>query len=106
PAGRAGGPGDLRDADLVVNATPLGLAGRGAAGLPLAPELLHAGQLVVDLVPNPAVTALMRAARDRGARAAGGMGMLVHQGALAFAQWTGRPAPVEVMRAAAERALR
>jgi shikimate dehydrogenase len=59
----------------------------------------------VDLVPNPAVTPLMRAAELRGAGVAGGLGMLVHQGALAFELWTGRPAPLAVMRAAAQRAL-
>ena len=60
---------------------------------------------MVDLVPNPAVTPLMRAAREAGCSVAGGLGMLVHQGALAFEQWTGRSAPLGVMRAAAVRAL-
>jgi shikimate dehydrogenase len=101
--GRVGSAADVRGADLVVNATPLGLA--GSPDLPIDPELLGKGHLVVDLVPNPAVTPLMRAARERGAGVAGGLGMLVHQGALAFELWTGRPAPLEVMRAAARRAL-
>lgn len=104
-AGRVGLAADVAGADLVVNATPVGMAGGAGGELVLEPSLLHAGQLVVDLVPNPAVTPLMRAARERGATAAGGLGMLVHQGALAFEQWTGRPAPVAVMRAAATRAL-
>ena len=92
-------------ADLVVNATPLGLAGSAPAELPVDAALLGRGQLVVALVPNPAITPLMRAAREAGCSVAGGLGMLVHQGALAFEQWTGRPAPVGVMRAAAVRAL-
>jgi shikimate dehydrogenase len=104
-AGRVGTPADVTGADLVVNATPLGLAGSGSDDVPVDPELLGDGQLVVDLIPNPAVTPLMRAAQSRGARVAGGLGMLVHQGALAFELWTGRPAPVGVMRAAAELAL-
>ncbi|HWI05518.1 MAG TPA: shikimate dehydrogenase [Acidimicrobiales bacterium] len=104
-AGRVGSPADLSGADLVVNATPLGLAGSGSEELPVDPALLGQGQLVVDLIPNPAVTPLMRAARARGAGVAGGLGMLVHQGALAFQLWTGRPAPVGVMRSAAVRAL-
>lgn len=104
-AGRVGTPGDVTRAHLVVNATPLGLAGSGSAELPVDPELLGEGQLLVDLVPNPAVTPLMKAAQGRGAAVAGGLGMLVHQGALAFELWTGRPAPLEVMRAAAVRAL-
>lgn len=104
-AGRVGSASDLGRVELIVNATPLGLTGTDPEALPLDPELLGAGQLLVDLVPNPAVTPLMRAAAARGARAAGGLGMLVHQGALAFELWTGRPAPVAVMRAAAVSAL-
>jgi shikimate dehydrogenase len=105
PAGRAGVAADIEGADLVVNATPLGLAGTEAGDSPLDVRLLGPGQLLVDLIPNPAVTPLMRAAADRGARVAGGLGMLVHQGALAFELWTGRPPPIDVMRAAAVEAL-
>jgi shikimate dehydrogenase len=104
-AGRVGSPADAAGADLVVNATPLGLAGADPAALPLDPALLGPGQLVVDLVPNPAITAWMVAARERGAAVAGGLGMLVHQGALAFELWTGRRPPLGVMRAAAVHAL-
>jgi shikimate dehydrogenase len=104
-AGRVGVAADLDRVDLVVNATPLGLAGTDPQAFPFDPHLLGPGQLLVDLVPNPAVTPLMRAARDQGARVAGGLGMLVHQGALAFELWTGQPAPLEVMRAAAVQAL-
>ena len=92
-------------ADLVVNATPLGLAGSAPAELPVNAALLGPGQLVVDLIPNPAVTPLMRAAREAGCNTAGGLGMLAHQGALAFERWTGVPAPLGVIRAAAVRAL-
>lgn len=106
PLGRPGSAADVRSADLVVNATPLGLSGRDPSELPVDPALLRADQVVVDLVPNPAVTSFMRAAAGRGATVVGGLGMLVHQGALAFELWTGRPAPVEVMRAAAIDALR
>ena len=106
PAGRVGAASDLERVDLVVNATPLGLAGTDPEAFPFDPRLLGPGQLLVDLVPNPAVTPLMRAARDRGTAVAGGLGMLVHQGALAFELWTGRPAPLGVMRAAAVHALK
>ena len=90
---------------LVVTATPLGLAGSAPAELPVNAALLGPGQLVVDLIPNPAVTPLMRAAREAGCNTAGGLGMLAHQGALAFERWTGVPAPLGVIRAAAVRAL-
>ncbi|MCZ7526113.1 MAG: hypothetical protein M5U14_06865 [Acidimicrobiia bacterium] len=50
---------------------------------------------------HPLETSLLRAARARGVPGANGLGMLVHQAALAFERWTGRPAPVDAMRAAA-----
>ena len=61
---------------------------------------LHTGQFVYDTV-YPVETPLLRGARARGLRAAGGLGMLVHQGALSFSLWTGVAPPLEVMRAAA-----
>lgn len=103
--GRAASADEADRADLVVNATPLGLRGSAGDQLPVNPALLGPGQLVLDLVPNPAITPLMRAAREAGCQTTGGLGMLVHQGALAFEQWTGRPAPLGAMRAAAVRAL-
>jgi shikimate dehydrogenase len=82
--------------DLVVNATPVG--GRGE-NLPV-PEL-GPGQLVVDLLYQPAHTPLQLQARDRGAAAFGGLGLLLHQAALAFELWTGAVPPLAVMSAAA-----
>jgi shikimate dehydrogenase len=52
------------------------------------------------MIYNPDETAFLAQARARGLRAANGLGMLVHQGAAAFALWTGRAAPVETMRRA------
>ena len=99
--GRVGAGPEIADADLVVQATPSGMAGHGAgAVIPVA--LLGPGQTVVDLVYDPIETALVHEARARGARATGGLGMLVHQAARAFTLWTGVEAPVEAMRAAAE----
>ncbi|HXQ60552.1 MAG TPA: hypothetical protein VN799_10645, partial [Acidimicrobiales bacterium] len=103
--GRVGGAADVGAADLVVQATPVGMAaGRpaGDAALPVDPALLHEGQLVADLVYLPMVTPLLAAARARGAQTLGGLGMLVHQAALAVESWTGRTAPVDAMWAAAE----
>lgn len=91
-------------ADLVVNATPVGMAGvtdlHQEPQVPLDADLLHPGQLVVDLVYDPLVTPLLKAARERGAAASNGVGMLLHQAALAFEQWTGQPAPLPAMSAA------
>ena len=76
-------------------------------GLPfdLDPPVLRAGQFVADLIYAPATTPLLGAARSRGAATANGLGMLIHQAARQVAIWTGRPAPLEVMSAAALSAL-
>lgn len=95
-------PGSTAEADgveLIVNATPQGMA--GDLSLPVPAACLGAGQLVVDLVYHPAVTPLVEAARQRGAAAANGLGMLIHQAAHAFRLWTGEDPPLEVMSAAA-----
>lgn len=99
---RVGVEAEAGEADLVVNATPLGMARSGLEdALPVDPVHLGAGQLVVDLVPNPAITPFIDQARARGAVAVNGLGMLVHQAALAFRLWTGQEAPVAAMSAAA-----
>ena len=86
--------GRARAADVVVNATSIGLAGKPAAieGLAFRP-----GQVAVDLVYGD--TAFVRSARAAGARLVSGEEILVRQGALAFTLWTGRPAPEAVMAA-------
>jgi len=163
-AGRVGTPDDAAKADLVVNATPLGMSGGdgaaggvmsggdgaaggvmsggdgaaggvmsggdgaagsvmsggdgaagsvmsggdGAAGgvaLPLDPTLLHADQLVVDLIYHPATTPFMAAAAERGARVVGGLPMLVHQAAHQIRRWIGAEPPVAHMTAAARDAF-
>jgi shikimate dehydrogenase len=73
-------------ADLVVNATPLGLHGEPG---PVDPAELGAGTRVYDLVYQRHGTAWVTAAKARGLRAADGLGMLVEQGALAFERWFG-----------------
>ncbi|MGH9186985.1 MAG: shikimate dehydrogenase [Acidimicrobiales bacterium] len=90
-------------ADLIVNATPLGMAHEAES--PIDPDWLHPGQVVVDLVYEPTLTPLLAAARDRGVTAVNGLGMLVHQAGYQFQLWTGLEPPVPVLRAAAERAL-
>lgn len=93
---------ELPPATLVVNATSAGWR-PGEAPLPLdLLDRLAPGAFVVDLTYRD--TALLAAARDRGLAALDGLGMLVHQGARSLELWLGRPAPVAVMRAAAERA--
>lgn len=84
-----------RDADVLVNATPLGRHGED----PL-PASLEPRGAVVDLVYVAGGTPLVRRARELALRCADGWSILVGQGAAAFTAWTGRPAPREVMRSA------
>jgi len=95
-----------RAADLLVHATTVGMwpqvdCSVWPDGVPIPAHLT-----VFDLVYNPVETRLLQQARRSGARAIDGLGMLVRQGVLVFEMWTGKPAPVEVMHAACERALR
>jgi shikimate dehydrogenase len=85
-----------RGVDLILNATPLGAHGEELPLPPLGPEVL-----AVDLLYRPAVTPLQTAARAAGGSAFGGLGLLLHQAALSFELWTGQPAPLDVMSAAA-----
>lgn len=90
-------PALLADADLLVNATPIGTA---SAEMPVSEASLRADLAVFDLVYRPAPTRLVRAALAHGARAQGGAGMLLTQAVLSFELWTGRHAPVAIMEAA------
>jgi len=87
----------LREVDLLVNATPIGT---GSDEMPVPTELLRPDLAVLDLVYRPSPTRLVREARAVGADARDGAEVLLRQAALSFSLWTGREAPVEVMRAA------
>ncbi|HEX2296100.1 MAG TPA: shikimate dehydrogenase [Actinomycetota bacterium] len=105
PAAEAAGweeaPKLARDADLVVNATPVGMGGER-----VLPDVdFVATQCVVDLIYAPPSTPLVEAARGAGAQAWGGLGMLVRQAAASFTIWTGQAAPLEAMSAAAVHAI-
>jgi shikimate dehydrogenase len=99
---RVGDATDIARVDLVVNATSVGM---GTDEAPFDLALLHAGQVVADLVYHPLETALLRAARLCGATAVDGLGMLVHQAALQQQLWTGVSPNPAAMRAAAEQEL-
>ena len=104
--GRVGSMADVRGAEVVVNATSVGMAGTAGEGqLPVPEDALRAGQVVADLVYHPFVTPLLRAAAQAGATPVGGTGMLVHQAARQFELWTGVPAPIDVMSQAATEAI-
>jgi shikimate dehydrogenase len=120
PAGASVAPEDVKSlatavegADLVVNATPLGMepattlrrAMEQARQWLVPPELFHPGQVAADLVYVPRRTPWLVEAEERGATPVDGLGMLVHQAAGAITRWTGREAPVEAMWQAAVAAL-
>jgi 3-dehydroquinate dehydratase/shikimate dehydrogenase len=85
--------------DIIINATPIGMAGVAAKGTPSSP--LEASELnarlVFDLVYNPIETPLLRLARQKGIAVVTGVEMFVQQGARQFEIWTGKPAPEEEM---------
>jgi shikimate dehydrogenase len=88
----------IANLDLIVNATPLGLNHSDSSPVPariLAPHLM-----IYDTIYAKHRTPLAAAAMEVGARAANGLSMLLHQGALAFEIWFGRDAPIDAMRKA------
>ena len=101
-AGRVGTIKAAADADIVVNATPIGMDGTSS---PMPGVRFGAGQVVVDLLYHPAITPLLERAASDGATVANGVGMLVHQAAHAFTHWTGVEAPVAAMAAAARKGI-
>jgi shikimate dehydrogenase len=88
--------------DLILNATSLGLKADDASPLDEKQFSLKQTRAVYDMIYRPAKTKLLAAAKAAGCQTANGLGMLLHQGAKAFEIWTGRPAPLDVMRRALE----
>jgi shikimate dehydrogenase len=84
----------IRGAGLVVNATPIGLAGEA---VPVDPSHFAADALVFDLAYRRGLTPFVLRSRARGMKAADGLSMLVEQGALAFSRWFGIEASSEPM---------
>lgn len=95
---------ELSDADLVINATSVGMKPNESAS-PINPELIRPDMVIFDLVYNPIETLLLRKAKEAGAKTISGLSMLLHQGAASFKIWTGVDAPLDVMRVALKKAL-
>jgi shikimate dehydrogenase len=93
----------VEKADIFVDATPLGM--HPDDPISINTEWLRPATLVADLVYNPPETPLLKAAKKLGCRTLNGLGMLLHQGALAFEIWTGMKPPIDVMRKALEEAI-
>lgn len=96
-------PGNV---DLLVNTTPIGMWPQEDASPWPSTLPIPAHWTVFDLIYNPVETRLLARAAAAGARAIGGLAMLVHQGALAFELWTGQSPPTDVMMAAAMESLK
>lgn len=91
----------LEDVDIIVNTTSVGMAGGPAPDQSaVAAELIRPTHIVADIVYQPKQTPLLNVAAEVGARTVGGLGMLVHQAAVAFEWWTGVSAPLEAMTGA------
>jgi shikimate dehydrogenase len=88
--------------DLLINATSLGLKPGDALPLEKKQFSLKQTRAVYDMIYRPAETPLLKAAKNAGCQTANGLGMLLHQGARAFEIWTGKSAPLAVMRRALE----
>ncbi|MCK6577230.1 MAG: shikimate dehydrogenase [Anaerolineae bacterium] len=95
----------LRDADLIVNATPVGMSPHVDASPVPDDAVLSAKVILYDMIYRPARTRLMAQVEAAGGVAVGGLGMLARQGAAAFTLWTSVAAPVETMLQAARAAL-
>ena len=88
-------------ADLIVNATPVGLGG-AVKDSPLPVDRIRGGQVVVDLAYGVSATTLVEAAGGRGAVAIDGKEMLIMQAACSYGLWTGLQPPIEAMRRSIE----
>ncbi len=102
PVGRVGVAADVETAQIVVNATSVGMGATASDGpTPFDTAHLRPDQVVVDLVYQPVRTPLLAAAERCGARPVDGLGMLVHQAAISLERWTGIVPEVATMAAAA-----
>ncbi len=90
-------------ADILINATTTGWMSDNPQAI--APIAFKSSMLVCDLTYNPPTPPFLKMASHAGCKTMNGVGMLLHQGALAFRIWTGQEAPLSVMRAALEKTL-
>jgi shikimate dehydrogenase len=94
----------LEGADILINATSVGMS-PDVDETPVPTRLLKPGLIVFDIVYNPIQTRLLKEAETAGAQTIDGLDMLAWQGAIAFEKWTGRKAPLDLMKKEAIKAL-
>lgn len=90
---------NLQDSDILINATSIGMK-PNVDETPVPIELLRKNLSIMDIIYNPLETKLVKDAKAVGAKVVSGVEMLIYQGAASFEIWTGKSAPVEVMRQA------
>ncbi len=93
----------IEKSDILINATPVGL--KDTDSLIVEPDWFSRETIVLDLIYNPTQTKLIKVCKEKGIKAYNGSGMLIHQGALSFKIWTGKDAPIDVMREALQKQI-
>ncbi|MFT4297622.1 MAG: shikimate dehydrogenase [Candidatus Woesearchaeota archaeon] len=88
----------IKNSDIIINTTSVGMKGHESGKSLIDPELLNSTQVVMDIIYIPEKTKLLSDAEEKGCKIINGVGMLVHQGAEAFKIWTGKNAPIEIMK--------
>jgi shikimate dehydrogenase len=94
-----------KDADILVNATSIGLYPDVDVAPPVDLRDVRPDLLVCDVIPNPPWTRFIQTARSLGLKTLTGLPMLVYQGAIGFEMWTGQKAPEAAMKSALEQAF-
>jgi len=95
---------EVINADILINASPVGM--RKDDPCIVSPSALHKDLVVYDLIYNPLETKLLKEAKKRRLKTANGIGMLLYQGVLSFELFTGKTAPISVMRTTLERLIK
>ncbi|MCM8763654.1 MAG: shikimate dehydrogenase, partial [Candidatus Omnitrophica bacterium] len=93
----------LKDFDCLINATPVGM--HKDDPLVVEPKVFHPRLSVCDLIYNPPKTKLLKIAQSKHLKTMNGLGMLLYQGAISWELWTGKKAPVSVMKKVLEKAI-
>jgi shikimate dehydrogenase len=88
---------NLMDSEVLINATSIGMK-PNVNETPVNPKWLRTNLAVMDIVYNPIETKLAKIAKEAGAKVVSGVEMLIYQGAASFEIWTGKSAPIQVMR--------
>ncbi|MCP4755986.1 MAG: shikimate dehydrogenase [Proteobacteria bacterium] len=89
--------------DILINSTSVGMHGHSC---PVSDDLIRKCGLIVDIIYNPPQTSLLKKAVQNGIPQENGLGMLLYQGVEAFEIWTGKKAPIEVMKTSLSNSVR